>query len=76
METFSFYYLCGKAQHGKGGTRLHDLRHTVYHVEYLKANKKSKDLTNESNVKRGKLNTHQMHTKKLLSYHCAIPVNP
>ena len=63
METFSIYHLCGKAQHREGGSCLHDLRHTVYYVEYLRVNKKSKDLTNESDVKREKLNTHQMHIK-------------
>ena len=33
METFSIYYLCGKAQHREGGSCLHDLPHTVYYVE-------------------------------------------
>ena len=75
LETFSFHYLCGKAQHRKGGSRLNDLQHTVYYVDYLRVNKKSKDLINESDLKRLEIKHSPNAYQNNFSYHRAVLVN-
>ena len=75
LETFSFYYFCGKAQHRKGGSRLNDLQHTVYYVDYLRVNKKSKDLINESDLKRLEIKHSPNAYQNNFSYHRAVLVN-